>query len=227
MAKYIGTLTSDARGKVGGIVLTRARNGTNLKAHAVPRNVATQRQNDQQTTMAASLFAWRQLTDVQQVSWGAIAAVQTWRNSLAQVFVPTGLQLWTQAFSNAFYLGTTPPATAAGSPSSVEPITTVTLIGSLIGYILEVAPASGTYSGAFLIFMSAVIPQSRNYTRTISRRFIGSNSGGNFISLGYGWQNAYGPYPPNFTISNVRAVPIDPTYFYSGTEFNANIIFEP
>lgn len=227
MAKYIGTLTSDARGKVGGIVLTRARNGTNLKAHAVPRNTATQRQNDQQTTMAASLFAWRQLTDTEQVSWGAIATVQTWRNSLAQTFVPTGLQLWTQAFSNASYLGTVPPNTAAGSPSSVEPITAVTITGDTSGYILEVAPASGSYSGAFLIFMSGPIPQSRNYTRTIGRRFIGSNSGGNFISLGYGWLNAWGPYPPNFTVANVRALPIDPTYYYTGTEFNANIIFEP
>ena len=41
MARYIGTLTSDARGKLGGLVLTRARNGTNLKAHAVPVNKAT------------------------------------------------------------------------------------------------------------------------------------------------------------------------------------------
>jgi len=108
MAKYIGTLTSDARGKVGGLVLTRARNGTNIRAMAVPVNPATVRQVYTRGIIGAALSAYRQLTAPQQGSWSLFAALYTWTNSLAQPFTPTGLQLWTQAYVNAARFGTMP-----------------------------------------------------------------------------------------------------------------------
>jgi len=226
MAKYIGLLTSDARGKLGGVVLTRARNGTNLKAGGVPGNIGTALQSTQRARLAGSLWAWRQLTGPQRVSWGSVAAALTWSNSLAQTFTPSGLQLWTQAYINAAAMETTPPGTCSGSPGSVPAITNVGIFGSpSYGYNV-IANVDGSFTGAWLLYMSRVIPASLNYTRTISRRLIGYSMGGNVINLEYGWPAAYGDFPAVGSISNVRAVPVDKTCFFSGTQYIANTVFQ-
>jgi len=226
MAKYLGLLTTDMRGKIGGIVASRGRTGTTLKAKGVPRLAPTPAQNIQRSRLASALFAWRQLTTLQQLSWGGIAATLTWSNSLANTFTPTGLQLWTQAFINQATLNAVPPSTAGGSPSTVVPITTVTIVTSTGVAQLLVNLTGPTYTGNWAAYLSAPIPASVNYTKTTARRLVAVVAGGNFNFFQTAYIAAFGALPPVGAYTSVRVVPIDPTYGYSGTIFNAPVIWE-
>jgi hypothetical protein len=225
MAKYIGTLTSDMRGRVGGVVFSRSRSGVTVKAMKMPKATPSVLQSAQRAALAASLYDWRQLTNAEQVSWAAVAATLTWTNSLAQTYTPTGLMLWTQAYINAVAFGEVPPGTCGSTPSAVVPITGADLVGSSVNYVLTVYPASGTYSGRWLAYASPILPASRVYTKTIGRRPIAAVISGNFSFIGPAWTRAWGPLPSPGPSTSLRIVPCHPTYFYSGTEYIANTQF--
>jgi hypothetical protein len=227
MAKYLGLLTTDMRGKIGGIVASRGRSGTTLSAKGVPRLAPSAAQQQQRSIIANSLYKWRQLTSTQMLSWGGVAATQVWTNSLGSTFVPTGLQLWTQAYVNAAAIGTIPPATCGGSPSLIAPIGTVGLTLSGSYFTLTVYGVTSGYTGAWVGYLSRVIPSSVNYTKTIAKRLMGANGGGDFIYCQNPYVLAYGRLPPVLSTLAVRVVPIDPTYFYSGTVWNSQVQVYP
>jgi hypothetical protein len=223
LAKYIGTLTSDARGKLGGVVLTKARNGTNLKSHSVPVNARSLFQQANRCTIAQSNSEWRKLSDSNQTTWKLLAAQYNWTNSLSQVYVPTAQQLYAQAFYNATQCGGTVPATAPMSPPSVAPVTSYILEGngSFILYVLSNGGAA--YDGAFFISASYLLPASINYTSTIRRRPMGGALTGNELFATDPYLAAWGIIPPVNSFVASRIVPCDPTYFISGTPL-ANVV---
>lgn len=223
MAKYIGTLTSDARGKLGGVVLTKARNGTNLKSHSVPVNTRSIAQQRNRSTIAQSNSQWRKLTQANQTTWKLLAAQYVYLNSLSQTYVPTGQQLYAQAFYNATQCGGTVPATAPIAPPAVSPVTSYILEGNG-SFLLYVLYNGGTpYSGAWFISASYILPASINYTSTIRRRFMGGNTTGNELFATDPYLAAWGVVPPVDSYIASRIVPCDPTYFISGTPL-ANVM---
>jgi hypothetical protein len=223
MAKYIGLLTSDMRGKIGGVVAGRSRSGTTLKAQAVPRQAPSLLQSAQRARFSAALQVWRSLTATQQSGWGTGALALTWKNSLGQTYVPTGLQLWQQAFVNASFIDQFPPTTYSGSPSDIVPITLAVLASGGTYFQLEVEDMSGPYTGTFLAFVSSQIPTTRLYTKTISRKSMGGAIGTDLLTTGSDFLNQYGPIPSSGAIVALRIVPIHPTTYVSGTEFQSNI----
>jgi hypothetical protein len=225
MAKYLGILTSDMRGKLGGLVASRGRSGVTLKAQAVPRQQGTLLQQQQKVRFAAALQAWRAMTGTQQAGWGTGALALLWTNSLGTTYTPTGLQLWQQAWVNAALLSTTPPATYSGSPSDIVPIVDATLIGSAGSYTLTVYPSSGSYTGAWVSFLSTVIPQTLNYTKTLSRKFCGGALAGDSTVLGSTFESIWGPLPAPGPYVSLRVVPVHPTTFVSGTVFISTLQF--
>jgi len=223
VAKYIGTLTSDARGKLGGVVLTKARNGTNLKAHSVPVNARSLGQQRNRSTIAQTNSAWRALTSANQTTWALLAAQYNYTNSLGQGYTPTAQQLYAQAYYNAFQCGGTVPNAAPASPPSIPPVTSYILEGngSFILYVLS--NGGSAYDGAFFIAASYILPASVNYTSTIRRRFMGGNTTGNELFATTPYLNAWGVIPPVGSYIASRIVPCDPTYFISGTPL-ANVV---
>lgn len=217
MAKYIGTLTSDARGKVGGIVLTRARGGTTLKSHSIPTNPRSGFQGANRSTIAASNSAWRSLTNANRTSWNLLAVQYLYTNSLAQTYSPTGQQLYAQAYYNASQFGEAVPATAPASPPSVAPITTCTIVNDGVVLNIIVFTAGVAYTGTWFVAMSFPLPPSINYAATRRRRFIGAKAGGNEITAGVAYTRTWGLIPPASSNFSLRFVPVDPTYFISGT----------
>ena len=219
MAKYIGTLTSDARGKVGGLVLTRARNGTNIRAMAVPINPATTRQVYTRGIIGAALSAFRQLTAPQQGSWGSFAALYTWSNSLAQAYTPTGLQLWTQAYVNAARFGTAPPALWSGTPPVLYPVTAASLVYSGGNWFLFTTRSTPGLFYPFIVYASGVVPSSVNYVRRLARRYITAVSGVYYTNIAPGWTNAYGSIPHAGLTIAVCVTSVDPTTYISAAPF--------
>jgi hypothetical protein len=219
MAKYLGLLSTDMRGKIGGLVASRGRSGTTLRAKVTPTAAPSKLQATQRTRMAAALQSWRSLTEFNQLSWGSIAAAQTWTNSLAQTYVPTGLQLYQQAFINAAYFGVVPPATATGSPSTITPINAVQPAFSGVNATATAYDTAGTYAGSWILFMSAPLSPSVNYIKSISMAVMRSyyqTTAGNFYAQ---YISRYGNAPVVGAAVALRALPVDITNYYSGTPF--------
>lgn len=221
MAKYIGTLTSDARGKVGGIVLTRARNGTNMKAHAVPVNPSSLLQVGMRGTLSAAVSAWRALDGSGMNSWNFFAGNYTWLNTLSQPYVPTGLQLWTQAYVNAKRFGTVPPSNWSGTLPVLKPITGLSLNGDGTFLIFLASDAFGYYASNWLLYCTRILPPTVNYVKHLSRRFIGPPSYTNEIIATTTYRAAFGSLPPSYSYLGFSAVGVDPVTFISASPYTS------
>lgn len=226
MAKYIGLLSSDARGKVGGIVMSRSRAGTTLKAKTIPKAPHSVGQRAAQSVLAAAIGVWRSLNVAQQTTWSVFAATITWSNSLGGTYSPTGQQLWTQAFINAARFGTQPPGTFPTGYMPPPPITSVDLTTSGTDMLLTAYTTEGAYDGYLLAFGSMNVPIGTNYTSTRARVYLGQCTTGNEINLYDLYFGRYGLTPqPGYNLP-IRLVPTSATAFISGTIFAAQVEIE-
>lgn len=218
--RYIGTISSDARGKLGGMVATRARNGTNFKAHAAPVNPRSVYQQFQRSLIANGISAWKALTQLQQGTWSVLAAQYAYTNSLAQVYAPTGMQLWVQAYVNHSLAGTLLPTTAPASPpvfyssDGCNLVNTAGTLTILLGYVFGVYPGYASYS------LSAVLSTGVTYTKQQRRRPMGSWAGTGPVDITSSWAGAYGPLPPVGSNISVRITSIDYASSISGSPFH-------
>jgi hypothetical protein len=218
MAKYIGTLTSDARGKIGGLVMTRARNGTNLKAHAVGVNPRSNYQLSLRQNFASAIAAWRAILDTDRTTWELLAPQYTYVNTLGQSYNPTGLQLYTQAFMNATLTASALPPTAPPTPPYVNQIISASLTVVFTAFDIKAFQTGGAdYVGAYTASCSSVISNTLNYHRQLRRRPMGFTLTGPSINIATPWALAYGPLPLADYKVSVRVVPFDPVSFISGT----------
>ena len=225
--RYIGTISSDARGKVGGIVATRGRNGTNFKAHAAPVNPRTTYQQFQRSLVANGISAWKALTGVQQLTWAVLAAQYTYTNSLAQTYAPTGMQLWVQAYVNHSLAGTLLPLSAPTSPPSFYSSNGCNLYGGvgsltiLLGYVFGVYPGYASFS------LSSILSTGINYAKQQRRRPMGSWAGTGPVDISSTWAAAYGPFPSTGDRISVRITSIDYASSISGSPFSFIATVQP
>lgn len=220
MAKYIGLLTSDARGKVGGLVMTKARGGTTLKAHSGGINPATAYQTYNRQSFGSAIAAWKRLTDPQRTTWSLLATQFTYLNSLAQPYQPTGLQLWTQAFMCAQQSAGSPPASAPSLKPSIDQI--VGLTAYTVGPVFSVSATDsvGAYPGSWLVSSSFIVPPTVGYTTGIRRRFMGYTYASATVNCSFEWGLAYGTLPAPLSWVALRAIPFDLASRITGTPVN-------
>lgn len=105
----LGSLVSEARGSIGGVVYARNRYGAYARARTKPVDPNTPLQNTYRSNMSQALAAWRALTQAQRALWNAYAAVHTFKNRLGEAFTPSGLNLWTRSFLLVTLIGLEPP----------------------------------------------------------------------------------------------------------------------
>jgi hypothetical protein len=113
--KYLGLLSTDARGKVGGMVLSRSSAGTTARRHSPGVQPATAKQHAARSRFAAAQNAWTALDYTDQVAWINLAAVTTWTSTLGLGYQPSAQQLYVQcaimlATAGLTYLPTAPLA---------------------------------------------------------------------------------------------------------------------
>jgi hypothetical protein len=217
MAKYIGTLTSDMRGKVGGVVFSKARTGTTIKANRGPINPATSYQQATRAAVASAQAEWRGLSGAERTSWGVLAAQYTYLNSLAQAYSPTGQQLWTGTYVNAHKCNGVPPPMAPGSKPVISPITSMNFTFADAEMIITLNSGGSVYDGPSTLAASAGLSPGVNYSRSIGLRPMGFDTTGNE----YFFQNTYlavwGAFPAAGAGVCFRAVPWDLASFITGT----------
>ena len=217
MAKYIGSLTTDARGKVGGLVLTRARNGTNLRAKGVPIQPRSPAQLSLRSIFGSALPAWRNLSTPQQTTWALLAAQITYVNSLAQSYSPTALQLWTQAYINAATFATVPPPLAPSAPPYVAQITLVSAALVAGNLVFSAFGTAGAYPGSASISASSVMSPTIRYQTTRRRQPMGVFALTGLLTATARFRAAYGSLPAIGATLSLRAVPFDPVSYISAT----------
>jgi hypothetical protein len=167
--------------------------------------------------MAASVAAWRSLTDPNRTTWALVAANLTYLNSLGQPYSPTGLQLWSQAYINAATVASVPPGNCPTSPPSIPPITTCYVQVITFRTYIYVAGTTGPYPGDWSASCSSQLSPSINYHTGIRRRpMVGSVGNYNF-EITNQWAAAYGQQLLLGARVSVRVVPFDPTSYISGT----------
>jgi hypothetical protein len=193
--RYTGTLTTDARGKLGGVVFTRARNGTNVKAQGVSTAKATAAQQLARSGLAAAAAAWNVLSAADQATWSALAAQYTLRNSLGQTYSPTGRQLWNRAWIASDYTDSGFSHTAPSSPPVIQPCTAVGLeLAS--GTLAAVFYAGGDlFTGWVALFLTRPLSPARTSTRTLPHIYVGTSNYASTADVTTPYLTRYGSLP--------------------------------
>lgn len=172
MAKYIGLVSTDLRGKIGGVVGSRAVTGTTLRSRVSGVNPASASQLAQRAQQSHIAQQWNQLAAYNQLTWIALAAQVTLTNSLGVLYTPTGQQLFISANRTYFaYHGSlllTAPGTAPAVPS-VTALNVTRVSGVLTAYI-----SVGAYTTIPLCKLYATSPRSQgvSYASKGNARFI-------------------------------------------------------
>lgn len=166
--KYIGLISSDARGKNGGNVASRNRYGTYLRRHASPVQPRSPLQIANRQTFGAISGAWRALTAAQQLGWNTLATTVVYKNSLGQPYNPTGAQLFMLFSRNLILNG---GSSYADAPTTLPTIPSLNSITGQIVYGFNTASVTlgsgGTGydpSGTFTVTWSTGTTAGGTYT---------------------------------------------------------------
>lgn len=74
MAKYLGLLTTDIRGKVGGVVFSRNRSGTIMRARAYPTNANANNYPQQANPVIDAGSQWLNFSATENLEWSIWSA---------------------------------------------------------------------------------------------------------------------------------------------------------
>lgn len=120
MAKYLGLISTDARGKLGGLVHTRAVSGTTHRAKVSGVNPASPAQQQARQRFARALALWREQSFSVQLAWISLASAVTWTNTLGAPYSPSGQQLFVQCTRNFLSLGVDGAPSPPAAPPAVQ-----------------------------------------------------------------------------------------------------------
>lgn len=217
MAKYIGLLSSDMRGKVGGVTFSRARGATTLSAKALQSGSQSIWQRNSSQGFVAALPAWRALSAANQLTWTNTAATVVWTNSLGTTWNPTGLQLWTQCYTYAQIFGYPVPSTAPMSLLLPPPIIALELLTGGSGVTAYPVTGAGAATPPYLLAMSRPINAGISYTKSISKIIVEAVYPGNHVGVSASYFQRYGVHLATGMTIACRVTPCYPDVWNSGT----------
>lgn len=153
MAKYLGLITADARGKFGGAVLTRAQTGTTIRRKSSGAQPRTPLQSQQRQRFAFIGSQWKAQSNANVLQWQTLAKSTTWTSKLGTPYSPSAQQLFSQCSGNASLNGQaiaiTPPSAV---PTVYNPSALVISYATLTLTLTYVMPsgAGGTELGLYV-----------------------------------------------------------------------------
>lgn len=103
-----GMMVVDGRGKLGGHVLTKSRNGATARTKVTPANPQTSYQQANRAAFGQLSSSWANLTEAQRKAWNA--AVDEWQktNIFGDLKSPSGRDLYIGLNRNILQTGGTP-----------------------------------------------------------------------------------------------------------------------
>jgi hypothetical protein len=217
MAKYIGLVSTDMRGKIGGIVTTRAGTGTTLRRHGVGNNKATPAQHTQRQMLGFLSAQWRTLASGYQASWQNLASLTTLTNTLGQQYTPSAQQLFMACMLNYYAYHS---EILFEAPSTVPTVPVVTSIDvSLLSGTLTVLPgnSSGTNLAYNKISLTPPLPSVNQSVARGKARYMGTQLQSEpALDCTATWVKNFGPLPAGFNVK-CFVFPWDSASGYPGT----------
>lgn len=95
-----GMMMTDARGKLGGHVFTKAKSGATIRTKVTPLNPKTSAQSVARSALGANSQAWRTLTETQRLAWNSAAQEISKTNAFGDNYFPSGKNYFTAVNNN-------------------------------------------------------------------------------------------------------------------------------
>ena len=134
-----GMMMTDARGKLGGHVFTKAKSGATIRTKVTPLNPKTSAQSEARSALGANSQAWRTLSEVQRLAWNSAAQEVSKTNAFGDTYFPSGKNYFTAVNNNIRNVGSqilvAPPALV-----QMPGLTSVEVDFDLVAEQLDIAP---------------------------------------------------------------------------------------
>ena len=139
-----GMMMTDARGKLGGHVFTKAKSGATIRTKVTPLNPKTSAQSEARSALGANSQAWRTLTETQRLAWNSASQEVSKTNAFGDTYFPSGKNYFTAVNNNLRNIG---GSVILEPPALVEMpgLTSVDVNFDLLAEQLDIAP---NYVGA-------------------------------------------------------------------------------
>ena len=134
-----GMMMTDARGKLGGHVFTKAKSGATIRTKVTPLNPKTSAQSEARSALGANSQAWRLLSEAQRLAWNSAAQEVSKTNAFGDTYFPSGKNYFTAVNNNIRNVG----GSALVDPPALVPmpgLTSVEVDLDLVAEQLDIAP---------------------------------------------------------------------------------------
>ena len=130
-----GMMMTDARGKLGGHVFTKARSGATVRTRVTPVNGQTSAQGAVRSRFGSLSQSWSSLSEEQRIAWNSKASTVGKTNIFGDSYYPSGKNLYVAINTNILNAGGSainiPPADIAPPDVLFNGISFDSLAGSL------------------------------------------------------------------------------------------------
>lgn len=134
-----GMMMTDARGKLGGHVFTKAKSGATIRTKVSPLNPKTSAQSEARGALGANSQAWRTLSETQRLAWNSAAQEVSKTNAFGDTYFPSGKNYFTAVNNNLRNVGSQilvdPPALV-----QMPSLTSVEVAFDLLAEQIDIAP---------------------------------------------------------------------------------------
>ena len=100
-----GMMMTDARGKLGGHVFTKAKSGSTIRTKVTPLNPKTSAQSEARSALGANSQTWRLLSESQRLAWNSAAQEVSKTNAFGDTYFPSGKNYFTAVNNNIRNVG--------------------------------------------------------------------------------------------------------------------------
>ena len=154
-----GMMMTDARGKLGGHVFTKAKSGATIRTKVTPLNPKTSAQSEARSALSANSQAWRTLTENQRLAWNSAAQEVSKTNAFGDTYFPSGKNYFTAVNNNLRNVG---GLVILDPPALVEMpgLTSVEIDFDLVAEQLDIAPNYIGADGDIVLVCNATSGQS-------------------------------------------------------------------
>ena len=146
-----GMMMTDARGKLGGHVFTKAKSGATIRTKVTPLNPKTSAQSEARSALGANSQAWRTLSETQRLAWNSAAQEVSKTNAFGDTYFPSGKNYFTAVNNNLRNVGS---SVILDPPVLVEMagLTSVQVDFDLLAEQIDIAPVLvGNAGDTFLV----------------------------------------------------------------------------
>ena len=146
-----GMMMTDARGKLGGHVFTKAKSGATIRTKVTPLNPKTSAQSEARGALGANSQAWRNIAETQRLAWNSAAQEVSKTNAFGDTYFPSGKNYFTAVNNNLRNIGQSPVA-APPVLATMPGLVTVEVEFDFIAEQINIAPViTGDVQDCFLV----------------------------------------------------------------------------